>query len=72
MISIQQVINNALNQTKDDMFEIKDLFNDSDWESETPQNRKNLGTQFSKYVKNSNDFEVARRKADNHIVYERL
>lgn len=72
MISIQQVIKKALNQNKGDMFEIKNLFDSSDWEKETKQHRRDLGTQFAKYAKGSKDFELICRKGNNHKVYERL
>lgn len=72
MISSQQVIKNALKQNKGDRFEIKDLFDSTDWEKETRQHRRDLGAQFVKHVKGSKDFELIGRKGNNHKVYERL
>lgn len=72
MISSQQVIKNALNQNKGDRFEIKDLFDSTNWKKETRKHRRYLGTQFAKYAKGSKDFELICRKGNNHKVYERL
>lgn len=74
MISINQVINEALKKKTGEIFEIKDLFNGFDWKKETPQHRKDLGRDFADYVENngSKDFKLIYRKTDNHKVYERL
>lgn len=72
MISINQVINNALNKKTGDRFEIKDLFSDPYWKSQTRQHRQKLGSKFAKYVRSSKDFKLVCRKSDNHKVYERL
>ncbi|MEN4441314.1 DUF1413 domain-containing protein [Staphylococcus hominis] len=72
MITINQVISEALKKKTGDRFEIKELFNSDDWEKETPQHRKDLGKEFVNYVENSKDFNLIYRKSDNHKVYERL
>lgn len=72
MITINQVISEALKKKKGDRFEISELFNKSDWEKETYQNRRGLGKQFVDYVENSTDFKLIYRKSDNHKVYEKL
>lgn len=72
MITINQVISEALKRKTGDRFEISELFNKSDWKKETHQNRRNLGKKFVDYVENSKDFKLIYRKSDNHKVYERL
>lgn len=74
MITINQVINEALKKKTGEIFEIKDLFNSFNWKRETSKHRQYLGKEFAKYVRGngSKDFKLIYRKSDNHIVYERL
>lgn len=74
MITIHQVINEALKKKTGEIFEIKDLFNGFDWKKEKSKHRQHLGRDFADYVRNrgSKDFKLIRRKTDNHKVYERL
>jgi hypothetical protein len=74
MITINQVISEALKRKTGDRFEISELFNKSDWDNEKTQHRKDLGKDFAKYVRGngSKEFKLFCRKSDNHLVYERL
>ncbi len=55
-------------------FEIKDLFNSKDWESEPAGARKSIGKQFKKWVE-TNDITCAiwdSFTTDRHDLYKRI